>query len=167
MFRHDECNKRVADESLKAIESYRHRKSDSVFDDFYRSHLDCFEILIEDWKKMQDDYFMVIICREGNKYSNGTISPNYVTICTRPRYISEGVLLARDLYNATKFDLDSIDLYSIFKFVKKKFPDMEFELIPVNKGIFGSSPREVWSNDAVRGNFDKTGEIAGSFVKGV
>ena len=41
MYKHNECNKKVADESLKFIDLYRGKKSNSIYDDFYSSHLNC------------------------------------------------------------------------------------------------------------------------------
>lgn len=167
MFKYDDCNKRVVEECLKAVDQYRGTKSNNMFDAFYHSHLDCFVSLIEDWKKLEEDSFAVIMCRKGHKYEDSHYSPVYATVCKKPHWDSEGIMLTGGFYDATKFDLASPDLYPMLKFINNRFPDKEFEVIVLSKGVIGDRPKELWSIDSTRGDFDETGEVAGAFVKEV
>lgn len=167
MFRHDSCNKNTVKECLGTINFYRAQKENSIYDYFYHSHLDCFESLIEDWQNECENSFAVIMDRKGHKNSNNTYSPVYATVCMKPHWEQEGIMLSGGLYDATKFDLDSDDLYPILKYIQEKFPSRNFEVVHINKGVFGDLPREVWSDENVNGNFDRTGEINGNFVKTV
>lgn len=167
MYKHDKCNKKVANESLKFIEMYRNKKENSIYDDFYHSHLDCFEGLIEDWKKQEEDCYAVIICNKGTEYEDGVFLPNYATVCVKPHWGSEGIMLTSSFYDATKFDLSCEDLFPVYNYIKSRFPDKDFKVVYIDKGVFGNKPRELWSSKEVRGNFDKTGEISGTLIKEV
>lgn len=167
MYKHDKCNKKVADESLKFIEMYRNKKENSIYDDFYHSHLDCFEELIGDWKKQEEDCYAIIMCRKGHKHDDGSYSPVYATVCKKPHWDDEGIMLTSGLYDATKFDLSCEDLFPIYNYIKSRFPERNFKVVYINKGVFGTNPRELWSSKEVRGNFDETGEISGILIKEV
>lgn len=167
MYKHDKCNKKVANESLKFIEMYRNKKENSIYDDFYHSHLDCFEELIEDWKKQEEDCYAVIMCDKGIEFDGGVWLPSYATVCIKPHWSSEGILISTSLYDATKFDLSCEDLFPIYNYIKSRFPKRDFKVVYINKGVFGTSPRELWSSKEVSGNFDETGEISGILIKEV
>lgn len=165
MFKHDSCNKEVVEECLKRISFVRDNKSNSIFDDFYRSHLDCFESLIEDWKDLENNSFAVIVCRKGHKNSDNTYSPVYATICMKDHWTDEGVMLTSGLYDATKFDLTSEDLYIFLKYCNSTFKNREFSIIYLDKSIFGDKPRELWSDDIVNCGFTKSGVFKGINLK--
>lgn len=167
MFIHNKFNEDLSNECLSLIEKYKVKKSNSISDDFYKSHLDCFTSLIEDWKDDCKNCFAIIINEKGHMQDNGTYSPVYATICKSPHWCTEGVLLSGNLYDATKFDLNSQDLYPILGYLKERFPSRKFNVIKVNKSIFGSNPKELWSDKYTRGDFDKSGRINGNFVKEV
>ena len=116
-----------------------------------------FEELIEDWKEQEEDCYAVIMCDK----------PLYVTVCMKPHWDSEGILITSSLYDATKFDLSCEDLFPIYNYIKSRFPERNFKVVYINKGVFGTNPRELWSSKEVRGNFDETGEISGTLIKKV
>lgn len=146
MFRHDTCNKNTAKESLRFIESYRERKNNDMYDDFYHSHLNCFEALIEDWEEQEKTSIALIICTDGHKNSDGSFSPTYLKICEGSRLGSSGIMFQSNLYDATKFALDSKNLESFLDYVKETFPDNSFKIIFMDKVVFGSRRLELWKD---------------------
>ena len=156
----------MAEESLKRIDFYLSRKNDDMFDDFYRSHLGCFTSTIEDWQQEEESCFAVICVVNGHKHDSGDVTPTYATVCKSPHWGSqEGIMLTSGLYDATKFDLFSDDLVLVFNHVKSKFPDKDVQIVKIPKVVCGSNPKELWSSDNVRGDFDTTGKISGTVVK--
>lgn len=63
MLTHDNCNNKLVDDCLKRIDFYKKHKNNDIFDDFYRSHLDCFENLIEKWKAEAENCYAVIMSK--------------------------------------------------------------------------------------------------------
>lgn len=155
----------LVDECLKRIELYRMQKENNMFDTFYHSHLDLMEKLLEDEKDKKNRVFKLIIEPSGNLFDSGVVTPNYVTICKSPHWNgNEGVMLTCGTYDATKFDYDEKDLDDILKFVRGRFPGRKFEVVDISKTVFGNTPREVWSSNYVKCDFDETGMIGGEVV---
>lgn len=135
MFKHDECNKALSEECLKFIDIYRGTKENNISDAFYHKHLDCFVSLIEDWKEQEKDSFAVIMSGKEAKYVTVTSNNDSITFT-----------LTTSIYDATKFFLNSSDLYLLLDRVKDSFTDKEFEVIYINKKVFGDSQRQVWKD---------------------
>lgn len=149
----------VVEESLARIEFYRQKKDNNIFDDFYHSHLDCMQELLEQCKEDMIMKYTVIICQEGHKYDSGETTPVYVTICKKPHWDSEGIMLQSGFYDATKFNPYDDDIKLILEYVRASFPDRKFCTIDIDKRILGSRPREVWSD--IKGTFDEDKSING------
>lgn len=160
-------NNNIVKECIRRIDFYREHKDNNQFDDFYHSHLDCMQELLEGYQGLLENFFYVICAVEDNKYSNGEVTSNYVTVCKKPHWESEGIMITGGLHDATKFDIDSKDIKSIMEYCKKRFPSKKFDVVLVDKKLLSSIPREVWSIDSIRGDFDETGEISGNFVKDI
>lgn len=151
MFNHYECNRKLTDECIKFIELYRQRKENNIFDAFYHSHLDCFTSLIEDWKNSERDCYAVIAC-----------DFDFVQITQK-----SGVVLVKNVAEATMFDLSDDDLYDIFSYIKKQVVTDKYKIIPVDKILLHEKELNLWSDKNIQGNFAVTGEINEDFVKEV
>ena len=160
--------RKTLEDCLKRIDYYINHKSYSIFDDFYQCHLDCFETLVNNELNRRDTEFKVIVEPNGHTYESGVITPNYITICKSPHWgDNEGVLISGNPYDATKFNYEDSDLNDILAYVKSRYPLREFKIISVSKTLFGNTPKEVWDNESVKCDFDKTGMIDGNVVKKV
>lgn len=144
----------VVDESLERIEFYREKKDNNIFDDFYHSHLNCMQELLEQCKEDMKMKYVVIFAPKGHRNKDGSYSPVYVTVCKKPHWESEGIMLQGGLYDATKFDQYSDDIDLILKYCRACFPDKQFCVVDVDKRILGTNPREVWED--VKGDFAET-----------
>lgn len=165
MFRFTDKN--IVSECLKRIKFYRSHKENSIYDNFYHTHLDCMEELLEGYQNLQKNFFYVICVINAHTYSNGEVCSHYITVCKKPHWESEGIMITSGIYDATKFDIECRDIKPIMKYCKERFPDKEFQVCLVDKRLLSSIPREVWSLEDIRGDFDTTGEIAGNFVKNI
>lgn len=160
-------NKKIVDEALSRIDLYYSLKENNMLDTFYVSHLSCMQELLEKYNEALDGMLYVICAVDDNKYSTGECTPNYVTVCKKPHWEQEGLMITRGIYDATKFNIECCDIKPILKYCESKFPDKKFEVVPVDKRTLGNLPRELWSDERIRGDFDKTGKISGIFVKDV
>jgi len=78
------CYQDCAKEALKRIDFYRERKENNVFDDFYHSHLDLMQKLLEKFCQADEKYVALIMAKKRNQYEDGNSTPLYVTICKKP-----------------------------------------------------------------------------------
>ena len=170
MFKYSEENKNLVNECAERIKKLRKTVSyDFDFGtsgSFFPSQLDCLENLIDDWKQRYEDCYAIIMCDCGRKSDSGVITPSYATICTHPHWSIEGIMTSSSLYDATKFELNDTDLPLLLDYVNKVYEDKNFKITYINKGVFGTKPIELWSDEHVRGDFDKTGKICKTVIRG-
>lgn len=112
--------------------------------------------------------YKVIVNVKGHVYESGATSPNYVTVCKKPHWDTEGIMLQGNLGDATKFEVYDSDVDVIFEYTKKRYEGKrEFAIVEVDERILSTPLREVWGIGDIKGDFDETGLINGNFVKEV
>ncbi len=124
-----QCRQDCAKEVVRRIEFYRKRKQDNVFDDFYHSHLDLMQELLEEFQKVDEKYVALIVAKERNQYEDGNSTPRYVTICKKPHWTHEGVMTTSGTHDATKFKPSSEDLREILRILNKDAEKYEIVLM--------------------------------------
>lgn len=147
----------VAKETLAKIDFYRKLKDGNCFDFFYQSHLDLMEELIEDYLRVDEKYVKVIVSKDRKQLSEDSSILSYVTICKKPHWSHDGVMLTSSTNDATKFKPSSPDLKEILSILNKD--GEKYETVLIDKRCLSSKRNEYWEDEAVRGDWDETHEI--------
>ncbi len=146
----DECRQNVATEALARIDLYRKTKNNDCFDSFYHSHLDLMEELLKEYQSVDEKYVSVIITKERKQIDENSSVPRYVTVCRKPHWSHEGVMVTGGPYDATKFRPSSPDLQKILSSLNKD--GEKYETVLIDKRCLGSQRNEYWEDAAVRGD---------------
>ena len=63
------CWQKCAKDALRRIDFYRERKENNVFDDFYHSHLDLMQELLEEFCQVDEKCVALIVRKERYIYT--------------------------------------------------------------------------------------------------
>ena len=148
------CYQDCAKEALRRIDFYREKKENNVFDDFYHSHLDLMQELLEEFCQADEKYIALIVARERNQYEDGNSTPLYVTICKKPHWTHGDIMTTSGTHDATKFKPSSEDLQEILKILNKD--DRKYEMVLMDKRCLETNRHEYWEDGTVRGDWDET-----------
>lgn len=151
------CWHECAKEALRRIDFYREKKENSMFDDFYHSHLDLMQELLEEFQEVDEKYVALIVTKERHQYEDGNSTPRYVTVCKKPHWNREGVMVTGGTHDATKFKPSSEDLQEILKILNKD--GEKYETVLMDKRCLESFRHEYWEDESVRGDWDETHQV--------
>ncbi len=148
------CYQDCAKEALRRIDFYRERKENNMFDDFYHSHLDLMQELLEEFCQVDEKYVALIIAKRRHQYDSGNTTPKYVTICKKPHWTHEGVMTTSGTHDATKFKPSSEDLREILKILNKDGD--KYETVLMDRRCLETLRNEYCEDTAIRGDWDET-----------
>lgn len=141
-----------AKEALRRIGRYREKKNnDGAFD---HSHLDLMQELLEEYQQVDERYVAMIVTKSRHQYENGNSTPRYVTICKKPHWDKNGIMITGSTHDATKFRPSCKDLDEILEILDKD--KIAFKTVLMDKRCLESFRNEYWEDDNVRGDWDET-----------
>lgn len=106
------------------------------------------------------EYLCILCAPKGLVDKNGKTSPVYATICKKPHWDFEGVMLTSGTHDATKIEPTCPDLEPLLNYCNNHFNDREFIIIKVPINEFGKSLKhELWSNEKIKDDFSETHKI--------